>query len=112
MSKTINCDETVSSTTLKATQNCFQPLQHAETELRVSFHPTTRKVLPMLKDVKATLLMLSTGVTVVGNINSAVNCSRLAAATLLAVESKQYLDFWAAACALHPGLSSFFLAPL
>lgn len=102
-------EEVVEYPALKAVVTCFAPLRHAQTELEANGTPTIMKILPMLEDMKQYLKLLSLGVAQSSDADITHAYTRtLAHATLQSLEGIRYHDMWAAACVLHPGLSSLF----
>lgn len=92
---------------LKAIVTCFAPIRHAQTELEGCKTPTLMKVIPMLEDIKHSLKLLGAGYG--QNMETADAYTRtLSDVTQRCLEGIVYHDMWAAACVLHPGLSSFY----
>lgn len=69
---------------------------------------TTVKVLPMLRDVKQRLAVLSSGIVRGSDLQPPHELTRLLATVKLkAVDDIKVNDVWCAVCALYPELSSF-----
>lgn len=85
----------------------FKGIWRIWTALEASNYITIIKVILMFEDIKASLLLVSSGVVDSETmIVSSLPAQKLAAVTLSAIDNITYHDLWAATLVIHPGLSA------